>query len=532
MDADNIELRVVLERFQDSDHSGKGVIHRSVLQDALGIVGCRSTDEMLDAAGLADKEWVNYERFLEWVMRDDAEPTRSMSASRCARLPHLPTTRKASKHDKRLSKSASQPNFLLPISAPRKPSKRSKHDERIPCIAPLTKTAEHNEKHQLPPIARPPLQSECAEHDCSTKQWAEGMFNSREAASDAAVASRPSSTLGFREQAALVIQESGRPGELVDDLQEISISDLGNRPALACWRSCHGLRLYRSEIVTKALRLVCSAPVPGLRGVSYLDVFKKLTTSGWEHHIFLFGGLVRDILRRKVGNDIDITFSAPTVELAEICQTNGYKFKLDGDYILIGDEKGEEYLEGMVITHNGITPPENSDFSMNWVFYDFCNDVIIDKTGFAVPAVIANRLEIPCCRDKWDSWLAIGGSRVLFRYYKFLIRGFEYDPTEMAYIARKLLELWGNDAEQTIRNGREVLCSLVSAQDSSKIHRLQQMVSLSFGMADRTGRAKLGTLKRRNSSPLLCSGSVRLTGVPFLTANDWWQNGWLHVLSP
>jgi hypothetical protein len=284
--------------------------------------------------------------------------------------------------------------------------------------------------------------------------------------------------------------------------------------------------------VTKALRLVCSAPVPGLRGVSYLDVFKKLTTSGWEHHIFLFGGLVRDILRRKVGNDIDITFSAPTVELAEICQTNGYKFKLDGDYILIGDEKGEEYLEGMVITHNGITPPENSDFSMNWVFYDFCNDVIIDKTGFAVPAVIANRLEIPCCRDKWDSWLAIGGSRVLFRYYKFLIRGFEYDPTEMAYIARKLLELWGNDAEQTIRNGREVLCSLVSAQDSSKIHRLQQMVSLSFGMADRTGRAKLGTLKRRNSSPLLCSGSVRLTGVPFLTANDWWQNGWLHVLSP
>jgi len=118
---------------------------------------------------------------------------------------------------------------------------------------------------------------------------------------------------------------------LVDDLEEVHIRDVKNKSAIGYWRCCHGVRVYKSKTVTNALRLICSAPVPGLEGISYLDVFRKLTSGAdWEHHIYLFGGLVRDILRRNVGNDIDICFTAPALELDETCQKVGYKCNLDG----------------------------------------------------------------------------------------------------------------------------------------------------------------------------------------------------------
>jgi hypothetical protein len=343
--------------------------------------------------------------------------------------------------------------------------------------------------------------------------------------SDAASASRPlsasstassstsirkSNTHNARDRAAEVVQEADRQGEFVDDLLEVSMSDLRHPSALSIWRPCHGLRLYRSKTVKKALRLICSAPVPGLGGASYLDVFHGLTSSGWEHHVFLFGGLVRDILRRKVGNDIDITFTAPAAELAEICRKQGYLCRLEGDYILIGTDAGEEYLEGMVITHNGITGPENSDFSMNWVFYDFHNDVIIDKTGGAVPAIRANRCQIPCAQNKWDMWIRKGESRVCFRYYKFLSRGFEYESQDMAYIAAKLLLFWTEDQETAVANGKEVLATLCS-QDIRKIERLRQLVLTSFNSA----------MESQWAPGPNCA---------FQCATDWWQLGWLQQI--
>lgn len=322
---------------------------------------------------------------------------------------------------------------------------------------------------------------------------------------------RRSNTHNFRDEATEVVQATGCQGEFVDDLVEVSVADLKHPSALSIWRPCRGLRLYQSKTVKKALRLICSAPVPGLGGASYLDVFHALTNSGWEHHVFLFGGLVRDILRRKVGNDIDITFSAPAAELAEICQDRGYSCQLEGDYILIGTNTGEEYLEGMVITHNGITGPENSDFSMNWVFYDFRNDVIIDKTGGAVPAIRANRCEIPCGRDKWDVWMGNSESRLCFRYFKFLSRGFEYDDLEMAYIGAKLLRFWTEDAEATIANGKEALAALLSTQDVDKLERLKQLVFTSFELAVESQWAQ---------------GAECL----FQSASDWWQVGWQQQL--
>jgi len=165
-----------------------------------------------------------------------------------------------------------------------------------------------------------------------------------------------------------------------------------------------------------------------------------------------------------------------------------------------------------------------------------------------VAAVAANRLEIPCAREKWDSWVSIGGPRILFRYYKFLIRGYEHDEGEMAYIAGRLLGFWRKDPEDTVRTGRETLQALVSSGDERKVERLRQAVLTSFAAATLGGVAALQDVAARPSTPLdafisakrtkaarrsmtkTCSLEAPAEGV-FLSAGLWWQHGWLQVLA-
>eukprot|EP00931_Biecheleriopsis_adriatica_P050585 TRINITY_DN29298_c0_g1_i1.p1 TRINITY_DN29298_c0_g1~~TRINITY_DN29298_c0_g1_i1.p1 ORF type:complete len:568 (-),score=103.69 TRINITY_DN29298_c0_g1_i1:19-1545(-) len=353
----------------------------------------------------------------------------------------------------------------------------------------------------------------------------------------------------LRAQAAQVVEATGACGDFIDDLQEVSIADVHDKMAIAYWRFCKGLRVFRSELVTKALRLICSAPVPGLGGPSYLEVFNGLTQNlDWENHIYLFGGLVRDILRRTVGNDIDIGFSAPACELESICQRHGYTCHVDGDYIIIGDENGEEYLEGMVIAYNGIQSPEHADFAMNTLFYDFKNDIIIDKTGIAIPALIANQVTLPCPRERWKSWLDINGVRVCFRFYKFILRGFQYETAEMTFVVQMLLKSWTEDAEHTVETGRIALGNLVSCSDVGKIERLRQIVFTSFELVDAEAPQTRITFDTDTNFARCISEPDMPTPSPspkasrqlqlsfpqssdlFLSASTWWQKGWLPLL--
>mmetsp|Transcript_3239 Transcript_3239/g.5242 ORF Transcript_3239/g.5242 Transcript_3239/m.5242 type:complete len:501 (+) Transcript_3239:51-1553(+) len=496
MSVEAIDLKVVLDHFKNHDVSGQGLISRSDLSLALELLGCADVNQMIEAAGLSKKDEVSYKEFLEWLMMGSIDSRRKADAlANCSTDTGLELAN-ISKSLKRIASSVAASDLAA--------------------SAELLRHAATLQVMSGQPSSECPDQSpNRVASSPGGKRWG---------------SKRHCNTHGFREQAAMVVQQTGCPGAPVDDLVEVNINDLKNKSAMSCWRSCYGLRLFRSETVTKALRLICSAPVPGLGETSYLDVFHTLTHSGWEHHIFLFGGLVRDILRRKVGNDIDITFSAPAMELEEICHQHGFKCKLEGDYILIGDESGAEYLEGMVITHNGITPPENSDFSMNWVFYDFCNDVIIDKTGLAISAILANRCEIPCPRSTWDTWVRIGGSRILFRYYKFLIRGYAYNREEMAYIATRLLAFWSQDAEETVEIGRDTLSSLLSCTDTGKIESLRQLVFTSF---DLVASEQTPQFLRRQSTAgsFLSAREPRAqSGCQFFSASCWWQRGWMLML--
>jgi len=281
--------------------------------------------------------------------------------------------------------------------------------------------------------------------------------------------------------------------------------------------------------VTKAVRLICSAPVPGLGGPSYLDVFRMLTCASWEHHIFLFGGLVRDILRRKVGNDVDISFSASATELAEVCRKHGFTHEVrhGGAYIIVGDKNESEYIEGFVIT-NQTANSQYIDFSMNWLWYDFCNDVIIDRNGRAVPDVMAAKLALPCPREQWSRWREVTGIFGLFRYYKFLLRGYKYDTAEMAYIAERLLHVWKEDAATTTQTGQWTFPDMVSSQDACKITQLKDFVLESFELAFTELPLNEPKMVRRATKG--CTRNENPRGTEFLSANQWWQRGWVDML--
>mmetsp|Transcript_100346 Transcript_100346/g.312137 ORF Transcript_100346/g.312137 Transcript_100346/m.312137 type:complete len:322 (-) Transcript_100346:318-1283(-) len=315
------------------------------------------------------------------------------------------------------------------------------------------------------------------------------------------------------------MERTGPRGSVVDDLEEIPACEAKDTLALTYFRFCDGLKLYRSASVSKAMRLICSAPVPGLGKTTYMEVFRVLTKQRWQSHIYVKGGLVRDILRRNIGADVDISFSAPVNELGAICHQQGWPCGYWDcfNYIYIGNKSGEEYLEGMAIHHEGSEPDFHADFSMNTLLYDFCNDVVIDRYGIGLPAVIHNRVDIPRVRDKWDAWVARKGLQALFRYYKFLLRGYTYEESEMTYIVDRLLGFWAKDAANTVKEGRIALDKMVGCTDPSKIKSLQKWVYTSFEKASSRADPKGG-------------GGAEGSDGCFSSAGLWWQHGWLPML--
>lgn len=536
-------MNQMLEIFKQADVQGEGLIGLWVLVDVLSKLelDIPSIGKIMEEMQITEDGMIKYEDFVCWMWgKSFAKEDTGSKPDRPAVTNIIPRSTSAPELTQlqEIVNSLAQIGSSMEVKDPDASSALIKQVESLQQISlSLEKTFSTNDAHST--VLGPPKQNsgdEVEKDRTESSKWnilkrkTKALLPLMRRCQDLKSRQFTEAQLGFRAQAAAVLEKTGRPGECVDDLQQISISDVKDKLAISYWRFCDGLSVYRSETVSKAMRLICSAPVPGLGDTTYLDVFATLSNSTWVNHIYPFGGLVRDVLRRTVGNDIDIGFSAPAAELENICQANGYACELEGDYILIGDGQGEEYLEGMVISFNGIQPPEHADFSMNTLFYDFTNEIIIDKTGTAVPAVVGNKLDIPCRKEKRQSWIDINGVRVCFRYYKFLLRGYEYDDEEMVYVTKKLLEFWSQDAEHTIEVGRIALGGLVGSDDTKKIEKLRQFVLKSFEMANAQPKLAQVSSDKRASREEDFDRSKSISSISFFTASSWWQRGWLILL--
>jgi hypothetical protein len=201
----------------------------------------------------------------------------------------------------------------------------------------------------------------------------------------------------------LALQASLGSDGFLSDVVGCSASDLAHPEAISPWKTFDA-QLYRSESATKALRSLLRCKAPGT-GSTFEDILSKIASSSHtktHNHCFLIGGQVRDVLRGKLSTDIDFNYSsaAKDVALVAVGQEWPTKYKCIGDgvvtpnYVLIGDESNDCYLEGFSLDFNATRPCYTNDLTMNALLYDLTNDVIVDKTGRGVADVRAHSMRL------------------------------------------------------------------------------------------------------------------------------------------
>ena len=247
---------------------------------------------------------------------------------------------------------------------------------------------------------------------------------------------------------------------VLNDLTSVEPGSVSNQAALAPFRA-FSYRLYSSAAATTALRELLRCHLPGSTSSSYEDAVSAIARNG--HHCYLVGGQVRDILRGVVSTDVDFNYSCSAREVALVTVANDWptKFKCVGDttvpnYVLIGDESSEEYLEGFSIDFNATKACYMMDFRMNMCLYDLTNDVIIDKTGFGVADIRAAELRLPCVAgetfEMWASATITQGLKEL-RFLKFVLRAqakgapLATDAAECEFVVQSLRRALSSNAD-------------------------------------------------------------------------------------
>lgn len=254
------------------------------------------------------------------------------------------------------------------------------------------------------------------------------------------------------------LQASVGADGFLSDVYQCTISELKDPGAVAPWKN-HDYKLYKSAAATAALRslLRCTAPSTS---DSYAEILASIAlgfspkSGQQQHYCYLIGGQVRDVLRGKLSTDMDFNYSCSAKEVALTAVAHDWptKFKSIGDgiktpnYVMIGDEASSCYLEGFPVDFN-TGECHCDDFTMNFVFYDLTNDVIIDKTARGVDDNRTRALRLSLATgEKFESWAAANftpGNKEL-RYVKFVLRGeargepFACDPAECAFVVESL----------------------------------------------------------------------------------------------
>jgi len=255
-----------------------------------------------------------------------------------------------------------------------------------------------------------------------------------------------------------MLQASISEDGCLSDIRECVLSELKHPGAVAPF---HGFdyRLYRSAKASSALRTLLHCSVPGT-SVSFEEMLSAIALESspnnaqQQNYCYLIGGQVRDILRGQLSTDFDFNYSCSAREVALTTVARGWptKYKCIGagvrepNYVLIGDEDSSCYLEGFCVDLN-THACYHDDFTMNFVFYDLKNDVIIDKTGRGVSDIRARSLRLTLSvGETFEAWAAENfspGNKEL-RYVKFFLRAetngepLSYDAEECAFIVESL----------------------------------------------------------------------------------------------
>ena len=201
----------------------------------------------------------------------------------------------------------------------------------------------------------------------------------------------------------------------LSDLVECSLASVSHPAAITPF-SAFAYKLYKSEAATSAIRALLTCSLPGTTD-SFDTVLSAIASGGGSsstdrHYCYLVGGQVRDVLRGVLSTDIDFNYScaARDVALVTVEREIPTKYKCIGpvtvpNYVLIGDEGSDNYLEGFSISFNATKACCEMDFRQNMCLYDLANDVIIDKSGCGVDDIRSRTLRLSCSQgESYQAW--------------------------------------------------------------------------------------------------------------------------------
>lgn len=252
--------------------------------------------------------------------------------------------------------------------------------------------------------------------------------------------------------------------------KSIDINELSSRDLLPyfqnlnLWRShSNTIKFFKSQKLDLLIDNILKSNIPGLN-VSYRYVFDKIIGLDWPGDVYIVGGTVRDLISGKSPNDIDISVSCPNEDLSKLCRKYDWEFYSSHDYFMIGNKNGKEYLEGKNIQAN-IGPNWKGEFTMNMIYYDIKNRIIIDKTGLAIKHIKMNLIDFSVNNLLWDKWFS---PDKFFRYIKFRLRNYKCNLDRKEYIYCKMREVYG----QNFLNRSVILFNRLDTRDKKIIHEL------------------------------------------------------------
>lgn len=248
-------------------------------------------------------------------------------------------------------------------------------------------------------------------------------------------------------------------------------------------------KVYRSQFLSRAFLQLFNREAPGLNA-TYNEVFTALERGLCIPYVI--GGEVRDLLWRKEGLDVDISFSCSVNQVAAIAKRNGWPVLTRpgrggrAGYMHLGTEGAVDPIEGKEATCLN-APAADQEFVCNSLIYDVgINQAVIDRYGQGVDDDRNKIIRIPGAEEDWPKW-ADAGPNKLVRYFKLraLPKGFTGEPKTAAFVLGQIKERMAKDPDQTQRlfahQLKHFLLGLDSAQAAEKLGHLRDAMVEDLG---------------------------------------------------
>lgn len=212
-------------------------------------------------------------------------------------------------------------------------------------------------------------------------------------------------------------------------------------------------RVYRSRFLSRGFNSLFNREAPGLNA-TYSEVFMALERGLCIPYVI--GGEVRDLLWRKEGLDVDISFSCSVQQVAAIAKREGWPvFTKPGKagragYMHLGTEGAQDPIEGKEAKVLA-APAAEQEFVCNSLVYDVgVNQAVIDRFGQGLVDDRDKIIRIPGPEGLWPDWVAAAPNK-LVRYFKLraLPKGFTGEPRTSAFVLGEIKQRMQDAPQET-----------------------------------------------------------------------------------